>query len=477
MRPLSFRYRVPLDVSLVVLVTGLSIAGIVLWHDYHRLRADAEANSDRLGRLLAHALLPDLRVDETWHAYQTLMSVYRGAEPSWLLPSFALVLDADGRTWVASDPPLFPMAQKPEWLAADEPLLTRSLADPSARMSREVPGVHWIYRLMPVTAGDAAVGTLVLAYSKDALGARFHETALRVLIATGALLFLLLPFGWWVGRRIARPLVEIEGCVARLGDRADLPLVCPTQEPYDELGRLRARIEAVAAELEQKQALERQMIRSERQAALGRLAAGVAHEINNPLGGMLTAIGMYRRHGGDPVVARQTLSLLERGLDQIRHVVSALLVEVKEAPRELTPKDIDDIAELVAPRVRETHLHLIWENRLARPLALPAGPVRQILLNLALNAAQATPAGEAMAVLVEAEAGALRMRVTNAGVPIPEARLDRLFEPFAESSSGGSGLGLWMTDQTVRQLGGRIHADSRPGQTTFEVTIPVGGEV
>lgn len=473
MKPLSLRLRVPIDVTIVVLVTAIGIAGSVLVHDYRHLRADAAGSAERLGQVLAKALAPDLKLDETWHAYQTLRSLYQGAEPSWLLPSFVLVLDQRGRTLVTSDPSRFPLAQEPP--AAGGLRATPAIWQPGQRhIGTEIVNDEWIYRLAPVSAGELPLGTLVLAFPRQALWSRFYDSGLRVLITTGAILLLLLPLGWWVGWRIARPLIELERCVARLGDQSGLPLgCCPTPGPYGELERLRARIQRVAEELREKHALERQMVRSERQAALGRLAAGIAHEINNPLGGMLTAIGMYKRHGQDEAVTRHTISLLERGLDQIRHIVSALLVEVKAESRELSPTDIDDIAELIAAQVREKQLRLTWENGLAEALPLPAGPVRQILLNLALNAVQASPRGEVLAVAVEVRGKTLSLVVTNAGAPIPEERMEHLFEPFAPSDSGGAGLGLWVTDQTVRQLGGEIRATSAPDQTRFEVVLPL----
>lgn len=473
MASLSFRYRVPLDISLVVLMTGLGIAATVLWHDYRALRADAGESAERLGRALVQALGPDLKLDGKWQAYRTLNALYQGAEPSWLLPAYVLVLDRAGRTLVTSDPVRFPLAQEPVALGADRPLLT---APGPWGPEGEVLGADWIYRAVPLSVGDLPLGTLILAFSKRALWPRFYNSALRVLAATGALLVLLLPLGWWVGWRIAKPLIELEGCVARLGDAGAPPLACPVTGPYDELGRLRARVEAVAEQLRERQALERQVIRAERQAALGRLAAGVAHEINNPLGGMLTAIAMYKRHGRDEAVTRHTLSLVERGLEQIRHIVSALLVEVKAEPRNLSPRDVDDIAELIAPQVREGHLALDWRNHLAEDLPVPAGPVRQVLLNLALNAVQASPEGGPLGVLVEAKEGTLLLEVTNAGEAMDETRLGHLFEPFAPSTSGGSGLGLWLTDQTVRQLGGHIEVQSSAEQTRFKVVLPVGAE-
>lgn len=296
--PLSFRHRLPIDISLAVLVTGLCIAGSVLWHDFRALHAEAAENGERLGRTLARALANDLKLDERWHAYKTLRAMYHGAEPSWLLPEYVLVLGPDGRTLVASDPVRFPMAIEPAEVPVE---LAAYLARPSEADRDAVDTITrpaWTFRVTALDGGASRLGHLVLAFSQRDLWVRFSDTATQVVLATGTLLLLLLPFGWWVGWRIARPFAELERCVARLGDDARLPTACvPETGRFGEIDSLRMRIEQVAGEIREKKTLEGQIVRSERQAALGRLAAGIAHEINNPLGGMLTAIAMYKRTG------------------------------------------------------------------------------------------------------------------------------------------------------------------------------------
>jgi two-component system, NtrC family, sensor kinase len=100
--------------------------------------------------------------------------------------------------------------------------------------------------------------------------------------------------------------------------------------------------------------------------------------------------------------------------------------------------------------------------------------VRQILLNLALNGAKAAPAEGSLWIRVAPAYGALHIRVTNLGPAIPESQLRRLFEPFTTDGPPGQGLGLWVIDQTVRQLGGRIQVVSTPEQTSFDVCLPLG---
>jgi signal transduction histidine kinase len=484
MAVLSLRLRIPIDISLAVLVTGIAIGCTVLWHDYRVLRDDLDGSTARLADTLARALEPELKVADRWNAYLTLRALYDSSEPSWLSPSYALVLDRAGRTLVASNPTRFPMARKPA-LGFDP--FTAGSSTESGEHTRTLIHEGYVYGIRPLGGIEPTVGTLILAFSKRNLWPRFRQSSMRVLFATAVVLVLLLPIGWWLGWRVAAPLRELEQGVARLGDGGNLPLACPPGQCNDELGRLRARVEQVASELKAKRALEARMATAERQAALGRLAAGVAHEINNPLAGMITAIATQRRHPENQDLAAETLALIDRGLQQIRHVVLALLVEVKATSRPLLPRDIDDIAELIAPQARARALALDWANQLRCALLLPADVVRQILLNLALNAVAATPIGDRVEVRAAyrpagstesvpngafGSGGCLLLEVINTGAQVPPERLARLFEPFGESSTGGSGLGLWVTDQAVRQLGGTITVDSTMTTTRFEVALP-----
>jgi signal transduction histidine kinase len=214
------------------------------------------------------------------------------------------------------------------------------------------------------------------------------------------------------------------------------------------------------------------MVHSERLAAVGRFAAGIAHEMNNPIGGMLNAIGTHKRHRDDPVVTQKTLDLLERGLLQVRRTLQALLVEARPRDEPLTPQDLDDVRALVLGEAGRKGLDLDWACEVPDRLPLPASQVRQVLLNVVLNALQASPAGGALQVICRAKTDALAMSVRDQGPGIPPSQRARLFEPFS-SGGQGSGLGLWVSYQVVRQLGGRIElSDADPG-TRVDITLPV----
>ena len=227
-------------------------------------------------------------------------------------------------------------------------------------------------------------------------------------------------------------------------------------------------------ELEGKQRLEREIVAADRLAAIGRLTAGIAHEINNPLAGMITAIDTARKHGEPDPISASTLSLVERGLQQIRHSVSALLVEARFEARALTPQDIDDVRTLLEPEAATREQTLQWESNLDRALPLPSTPIRQILINLILNAIQAAGRGGTVSCRIQADSSQMSFEVRNDGRSIPDELMEHLFEPFSTGSEGGSGLGLWVTYQIVEQLRGTIRVRSGLPETEFAVALPLG---
>jgi signal transduction histidine kinase len=189
---------------------------------------------------------------------------------------------------------------------------------------------------------------------------------------------------------------------------------------------------------------------------------------------MLNAISNYKRQrGGEPAFVDRTMSLLERGLTQIRGTVGALLVEARLESHALTRNDIDDVHTLLLPNIDGKRVRLDWKNSLTEPLPLPSTEVRQILLNLLLNAVEAVGDRGRVSSTISPSDGELKMRVENDGESLNANQLQHLFEPFSESRNKGKGLGLWMTYQLATQLRGRIEAQSEPGRTVFTVTLPI----
>ena len=128
---------------------------------------------------------------------------------------------------------------------------------------------------------------------------------------------------------------------------------------------------------------------------------------------------------------------------------------------------------LLLPNVDGKRVRLDWQNSLTEPLPLPSTEVRQILLNLLLNAVDAVDKNGRVSSAITPSETELMVRVENDGESLNDHQLQHLFEPFVESRHKGKGLGLWMTYQLATQLRGRIEAQSQPGRTVFTVTLPI----
>jgi signal transduction histidine kinase len=260
--------------------------------------------------------------------------------------------------------------------------------------------------------------------------------------------------------------------MSKVGREKTENIVCKLPPGEDEIGQLGVSFQQMLNELEEKEQLETNMLASEHLVAVGRLAAGVAHEINNPLGGMLNALNTFQRYSDTDDLGRETLILIKRGLHQIHETVSALLVEANPKSHSLSPEDIDDVHTLLLPDAKKKHIRLLWSNEIKKEISLPSSPIRQLLMNLSLNAVHASLDGGLVQCSVGNENGNLCIRVDNEGPAITNDRLLHLFEPFSDSATG-NGLGLWVTYQIVQQLDGSIKVESPEGMVRFEVELPI----
>ena len=478
MKDLSYRYKVPLTLSLVIVITAAVVSAILGWQTYRDLRADLIAGAESLGKTLSRALAPVMLRDEVWPAYEILVTPLDQSDRGGAPQKTITVLDPKGAIYVSSHPAKFPMlASLGSVSASFAALETRVLAARAAgSVTAEDAEGDQILVAVPILADDGTrLGTVLLAYAESLFLPRFYATLERVVLSTLLVLAILVPLGWHMGRRMAVPLLELAASMRRLGTAPREELTRRLHQGGDEIGQLGRQFEHMLDELEEKRDLEKQMIGADRLAAIGRLAAGIAHEINNPLGGMMNAINTFKRHGKPDPVAARTLSLLERGLMQIKDTVGALLVEARIETHALTHEDIEDIRTLLEPQAEEKSVVLEWENELAEPLPLPSTQVRQVLINLLLNAVQAAAERGKVGCRIARANGALVLDVRNDGKAIPEDQLEHLFEPFAAAEESGGRLGLWVTYQIVHQLKGTIDVSSVAPETRFVVNLPVAG--
>jgi signal transduction histidine kinase len=303
-----------------------------------------------------------------------------------------------------------------------------------------------------------------------------------LLLTNGLVAIVLAAIGYWMIRRMLNPLALLTDHLGQDPTGHLKPIDLPSgTRPDTEFGRLFIRFNAMAEAVNEREALARQLASEERLVSLGRLASGMAHEINNPLGGLFNTIDTLRQHGARESVRRSAIDLIERGLRGIKDVVSTTLVTFRadRVQRPTTPGELDDMRLLIRAEAASRRVTLDWNNKLSQSVPLPASSVRQILLNLLLNAVAASPENSAVDVGIDMSAGHLILSVGDAGPGLPDHAADLLLGRSSRlmDAANGSGLGLWMTRRLVLEIKGTIACgSSSAGGSLIRVSLPLARE-
>ena len=248
-----------------------------------------------------------------------------------------------------------------------------------------------------------------------------------------------------------------------------------------DIGRLR--------ELERRR-LEQVLFDSEKLAATGRLAASIAHEINNPLEAVQNALYLLQKEFDGDSAKRPYLDIAARETQRMSRILRQMLGFYRQQEA-MGETDLNALVEeaggFVAKRLRERGVQI--QNQLDPELPrirASSDQLKQVVLNLLLNAADAMPKGGTITVATQAGAGAetevlgrdaVQIQVRDTGEGIPDELLAQIFEPFFSTKPGkGTGLGLWVSQGIVQSHGGTMRVRSRVGRgTTFMITLPVQG--
>lgn len=250
------------------------------------------------------------------------------------------------------------------------------------------------------------------------------------------------------------------------------------------LESLERQVEARTAEL--KRAQDR-MVQAEKLSSLGRLAASVAHEINNPLAGILTYAKLIIRtlEAGpvkerDVALAVKHLQLVQRESERCTAIVRNLLDFARERPLSVSDADINRAIEealtLVGHQADLQNIEVVRDLGEVPPLHADFGQLRQAIVNIVINACDAMPKGGRLHVATRFEDDRIVLRVTDTGGGIPPHILPRILDPFFTTKEKGTGLGLSVVYGIVERHRGTIDFDSREGDgTTVTIKLPLTG--
>ncbi|WP_298292094.1 HAMP domain-containing sensor histidine kinase [Thiomonas sp.] len=462
--------RLPLiAATLVVLAALLMAAGLgLLTRQY--LIEDVDAGAFQAVAAWNKSLPTLIQQDNVWGAYEALTSVTgdQVASPPHSA-SLAVIVGANGLVFASSDPTLFPTARVPMWqplwspgsLRVNSPL---SVASAHPGLSPPIQSGNWrIYVSALRAESGSGVGTLVYAVSDALYRQRLRSMTWWIVAITLLAMAVLVPIVWVLTRRMLAPLAQLQHAMAR-NDDATRRISAELATRSDEVGRLAA---AFAQLLEQVDHARQ----AEKLAAVGALAAATAHEINNPLGGMLNALRTAKRFGQFDDTTRQTLDLLDRGLEQLRNTAQALLAQTRPDQRDLTAQDFADLIEILQPCQRERGVRLRSRINLPPgPVAAAAGPLRQATLNILLNACRAALPGSVIDFDVDLTDDVLHVQVRNRGARPPAAVLDASAPTHWPE---GGGLGLWESRRLLGDVGGTLLLTHADGLTTAIINMPL----
>lgn len=227
---------------------------------------------------------------------------------------------------------------------------------------------------------------------------------------------------------------------------------------------------------------EKALLQSEKLASVGRMAATIAHEINNPLETVMNAIYLASTYPGVPEQARVSLELAERELERVAHITRQTLGFYRDPGKPLVldaANIIRSVLDLYAPRIAGRKIVLKEEAHAGSEIAATEGELRQILSNLIANSIDAINGAGTLylrcrRLTVSGDARRVRVTVADTGSGIAQEHLGLIFEPFFTTKAElGTGLGLWVTHQLVHKNGGDIRVRSRKGcGTVFTLWFP-----
>jgi signal transduction histidine kinase len=306
---------------------------------------------------------------------------------------------------------------------------------------------------------------------------RLDEEENRAVWATLLLTVMAIAVGLGVmamATRTLRPLQRLAERAKQIA-RGDYQQRVDASSP-DEIGALGREFNAMAAALDER---EQRLIRSERLAAVGKIAAQITHEVRNPLSSIgLNAELLEEELAGGSSESQALARAIVKEVDRLTEITEEYL-RFARLPRPRLERE--DVGELVASLLGFLKGELdergvAVEARLGAGLPQVAADehqLRQALLNLMRNAAEAMSAGGRLEVSLAAEAQSVALRIRDSGQGIAAEHLDKIFDPFFSTKDGGTGLGLALTQQIVVEHGGTIEVESALGVgTTFTVRLP-----
>lgn len=473
----SIKTRFALLAALIV-ATSSALWGGWVWQNerrllYERLEGEGKAMMTSLATPIINALLyEEMRVIEEGGLLDNFVEEIMGS--TIFQTSYAFVTDNRGRVLAHNRYTEYGKTY-------DDPLTLSALSTESycCRISPGSAEQPVLEMAMPLRIYGKIWGALRVGISTAPLSAQLHELALRIVTFSLLLFFFGTIIFYVVGANLARPLRRLAATMGAI-DSETLQTEIPRNRS-DEIGLLQESFMEMLQRLKRSED-ERgkavaHLIQAEKLATVGKLVAGVAHEVNNPISGMTTCIHNLESNPADLL---KYTNLLRKGLSRIETIVRDLsdFSRAGEISLQAVPSDLffHEAAAFADLAMQKRSVVLVTADDCSPPVILniDKGKLHQVILNLLFNAADASPAGGRVTIRSYLTDGFYCIAVRNEGPGIPEEERRKIFEIFytTKAPGKGSGMGLAISRSIVEMHAGSIELDCRGGSTIFTVRIP-----
>ncbi len=476
---LSLRYKFILITTLAIVVFMSIIGYVAVAREKSILYNEVEKQGRLLGETLAIPIINDLiyerlgLVEEGGLLDNYIMEIFNRKDADL---RYIAILDREGKVISHND-----ITEYGKVYA--DPVTRITITSDQTTIQHVPSGEHNILDFgVPLSIGKKRWGSLKFGVSLEKVENEILATVKSIIVLTTILLIAGFVIILLLTRRFIGPITQLVSTMEKArGDFLDIRVEVSGHDELAVLGeRFNSMIERIRVANEELKKTHEKMVQSEKLASIGILAAGVAHQINNPLGGIFNCIQILKQDGGNPELRAKYLDLVNEGLDRIETTVSKLLWMSRKAERVSVDMDVKSVVEGVHSfldyKIRKAKI--AFNNEVPADLSInfDVHDFQQLLLNLFINAIHAMNNGGTLEVKGYRSDSVISLEVIDNGCGIEQENIGRIFDPFFTTKpiGEGTGLGLWLSYEIIRNYSGEIAVESVAGKgSRFIIRFPV----
>ncbi len=391
------------------------------------------------------------------------------------------ILDPDGEIVAQS------WGQVPGLWVSGDFIQIMTVPSPRVIIDQTKDGSWTLETIMPMYSGNHRWGVLILSIEADSIRSRIAQGFYLLLIFSSAVTSILLLLLWMMLGRILNSMRTLVTAMNEVDFESGF--VPPLPQRDDEIGLLHLGFREMGERLQQSRQdvlrAEKQVWHAERLAAIGRLASGLAHEINNPINGVRNCIYAIKAEPENQAQTLEYLAMMDEGLSHASGVIEKLLGFARKQQSGLAPVLLNDAVDSV---IRLVNFKLQQKNISLETVLAPNLPtimadrqlIQEVIMNLLINAVDAVQENRYIKISTQADNKSIQLAVHDRGHGISKDILDQIFDPFftTKNTGEGTGLGLSISMGIIQAHGGILEVSSSQEKgTTFTIQFPADGSI